>query len=54
MFIQLKGDQASLFRQYLDDFKKKFGTEPRASDRTEAYFCAVSSDAWEMPYWYNN
>lgn len=49
--IQLKGEAAEKYRGYLQDYRQKTGQEPGPAERTEAFFCARSSDPWNYPSW---
>ena len=49
--IQLQGKAAELYRGYLETYRNRSGKEPTAIERTEAFFCARSSDPWKRPWW---
>lgn len=49
--IQLNGMAADKYRQWLDAYKAKTGREPGPEQRTEAFFCARSTNDWDRPSW---
>lgn len=49
--IQLQGHQAAAYREYLSQYRSLTGKEPGPIERTEAFFCAISSDPWDRPSW---
>lgn len=51
MIIELRGATAEKFKKYLWEFRCKTGREPGPEQRAEAFFCARSSDPWEIPSW---
>ena len=49
--IQLHGEQASKYREWLQMYREKMDKEPGPTERTEAFFCARSRDPWSRPSW---
>jgi hypothetical protein len=40
MLIQLNGQQAERYKAFLELYRQQYG-EPKASERCEAYICAI-------------
>lgn len=49
--IRLTGAAAEKYRGFLQDYRQKTGQEPGPVERTEAFFCARSTDPWNRPTW---
>jgi hypothetical protein len=43
--------QGSSYRIYLQMYRDRYNREPGAVERTEAFFCARSTDPWKRPHW---
>lgn len=52
--IQLKDESAIKYKSYLQSYRKITGKEPTAIQRAEAFFCAKSNNAWDIPSWIKN
>jgi len=44
-------DQTKLYNQYLETYRNKIKAEPSYVERTEAFFCVISNNTWNRPYW---
>lgn len=49
--IKMKDETANKYCRFLDTYRKLTGKEPGPSERTEAFFCAKSTDNWKSPSW---
>ncbi len=49
--ILLEGETASKYRGFLAAYRQQSGCEPGSKERTEAFFCARSTDPWDRPSW---
>ena len=49
--IEMTEEQGSKYRSFLDTYRNRTGKEPTATERTEAFFCAISKYDWKRPSW---
>jgi hypothetical protein len=49
--IKMTYKQGEKYRGFLNSFRVRYGKEPGAAERTEAFICARGIDPWKRPTW---